>query len=155
LDEASDASGAETILFATVGTALTSDHETGDVVLPNVILASQKRDDQDLPPIFLDLYPEQEDLLYEDAFGLSIGGIAIEADMADALDDEALSDLRSRSEADAVAPNIYALVATHRVGGYESVFVPVVAVERPGSKSGVDPVESLAHTIEFLRDSFA
>ncbi|HRI36213.1 MAG TPA: hypothetical protein PK765_04000 [bacterium] len=142
------------MIFAAIADSVSSDHETGDVVLPNVILPPDSSDGQALPPIFLDLYPDQDDLLYEDSFGLSIGGIALDAVLLDKPSEEDMNRLRS-SQADAILDRLYSIVATHRVGGYESVFLPVLALRKRDSRSNIDPADSLGRTISFLRDSFA
>jgi hypothetical protein len=121
-----------------IGTSriVSTDHQLGDIVMPNVFLAydhaidtvefdGSNRDDYLHDPLFLKHYEEQADLNFE-TFGLSIGGICVtKGDGMDGIDREQIEFAYSADCLDGVC--YFLIEEAKRLGRDEDVY-PVLAI---------------------------
>lgn len=115
---------------------VSTDHELGDIVMPNVFLAYNheidtvefsrtNRDNFLHDPLFLQHYEEQSDLNF-DSFGLSIGGICVTKE--DGMNDIDREQIEFAYSADSVDEACYFLIAeAQRLNRSEDVY-PVLAI---------------------------
>lgn len=127
---------AEKIWIISPSRIVSTDHELGDIVMPNVFLAydheidavefdETNRDDFLHDPLFLKHYEEQSDLNFE-TFGLSIGGICVTK--ADGMNDISREQIEFAYSADSVDEVCYFLIAeAKRLNRSEDVY-PVLAI---------------------------
>ncbi len=141
--------------------AVSTEHEVGDIVLPNVFLpydqaiesASFTKENRDAfmtDPLFLSHYDEQNDIDFE-TFGLSIGGITVTK--ADGMAEELQEQVDFAYSADCVDPVTYPMIlAAKKLERSEEVY-PVLAMVRHGAQSEENAkiYGHLFHVLEFLQ----
>lgn len=127
---------ADKIWIISISGIVSTDHEPGDIVMPNVFLAynheidevefnKTNRDDFLHDPLFLKHYEEQSDLNF-DSFGLSIGGICVTKE--DGIRDFDREQIDFAYCADSVDEACYFLIAeAKRLERSEDVY-PVLAI---------------------------
>lgn len=136
ISEAIDTFFAEKIWIVSPSRLVSTDHEIGDIIMPNVFLAydheidtvdfnTTNRDNFLHDPLFLHHYEEQSDLDFE-TFGLSIGGICVTKN--DGMDLIEREQIEFAYSADSVDESCYFLIeAAQKLGRAEDVY-PVLAI---------------------------
>lgn len=136
ISDAIDTFFAEKIWIISPARVVSTDHELGDIIMPNVFLAYDheidsvefNRTNRDAflhDPLFLHHYEEQSDLNFE-TFGLSIGGICVTKN--DGMDNIDREQIEFAYSADCVDETCYFLVEAAKKLGREEDVYPILAI---------------------------
>ncbi|MFZ4461745.1 MAG: hypothetical protein ACOYN2_04400 [Patescibacteria group bacterium] len=140
---------------------VSTEHEVGDIVLPNVFLpydaaiestsfTKENRDAFMRDPLFLSHYDEQDDIDFE-TFGLSIGGITVTK--ADGMSAELQEQVDFAYSADCVDPVTYPMIlAAKKLERSEEVYPVLAMVKYDGQpEENAKIFGHLFHVVEFLQ----